>query len=74
MGTLDGTENDSGYVVSGRTSYVLSAAVEGVDENLGWSLIAQISARIWQYESARLDFVTPVVATPVAPSPRLNRH
>ena len=74
IGTLDGTENDSGYIVSGRTAYVLSIAVDGVDETLGWSLIAQISARIWQYESGRPDFVTSVPATPVAPSPRSNRH
>ena len=74
VGTLDGTENDSGYIVSGRTSYVLSIAVDGVDETLGWSLIARISARIWQYESGRADFVTLVAATPVASSPRSNRH
>jgi len=74
VGTLDGTENDSGYIVSVRTSYVLSLAVDGIDETLGWSLIAQISARIWQYESGRPDFVTSVAATPVAPSPRPNRH
>jgi len=74
VGTLDGTENDSGSIVSGRTSYVLSIAVDGIDETLGWSLIAQISARIWQYESGRPDFVTSVAATPAAPSPRLNRH
>ena len=74
IGTLDGTENDSGYIVSGRTAYVLSIAVDGVDETLGWSLIAQISARVWQYESGRPDFVTSVAATPVGPSPRSNRH
>ena len=75
VGTLDGTENDSGYIVSGRTSYVLSVAVEGIDETSGWSLIAQISSRIWQYESSRPDFVAPIAAaTPVAPSPRPNRH
>jgi len=74
VGTLDGTENDSGYIVSGRTSYVLSIAVDGVDETLGWSLIARISARIWQYESGRPDFVAPVVATPIAPPSSLNRH
>jgi len=74
VGTMYGTENDSAYIVNGRTSYVLSVAVDGVDETLGWSLIAQISARIWQYESARPDFVAPVVATPVAPSSRQNHH
>ncbi len=74
IGTLDGTENDSGYIVSGRTAYVLAIAVDGVDETRGWPLIAQISARIWQYESGRPDFVTSVAATPVASSPRSNRH
>jgi beta-lactamase class A len=75
IGTMNGTENDSAYIVSGRTSYVLSVAVDGIDESLGWSLIAQISGRIWQYESSRPDFVAPVVATPVAPSAlRPNHH
>src|SRR5256714_8354114 len=74
VGTLDGTENDSGYIVSGRTSYVLSIAVDGVDETLGWSLIARISARIWQYESGRPDFVAPVATTPVASSAPQNRY
>mgnify|MGYP001325956975 CR=1 FL=1 len=74
VGTLDGTENDSAYIVNGRTSYVLSVAVDGIDENLGWSLIAQVSARVWQYESSRPDYVVAAVATPAAPSARLNHH
>ena len=74
VGTLDGTENDSAYIVSGRASYVLSVALEGIDENLGWSLIAQISARIWQYESSRPDYVVAAVPTPAATSPRQNHH
>jgi beta-lactamase class A len=74
VGTMYGTENDSAYIVSGRTSYVLSVAVAGIDESVGWSLIAQISARIWQYESSRPDFVAPVVVTSIAPPSRLNRH
>jgi beta-lactamase class A len=74
IGTLDGMENDSAYIVNGRASYVLSVAVDGIDENLGWSLIAQISARIWQYESSRPDYVAPVIATPVASSARQNRY
>jgi beta-lactamase class A len=74
VGTMYGTENDSAYIVSGRTVYVLTVAVDGVDENSGWSLIARISARIWQYESSRPDYVAPVVATPVASSARQNRH
>jgi beta-lactamase class A len=74
VGTLDGTEDDSAYIVNGRTSYVLSVAVDGIDESLGWSLIARISARIWQYEASRADYVAPVVVTPVAASPVVNRH
>lgn len=74
VGTMYGTENDSAYIVNGRTAYVLSVAVDGVDETLGWSLIAQVSARIWQYESSRPDFAAPVVATPAAPPSRLNHH
>jgi beta-lactamase class A len=73
VGTMYGTENDSAYVVNGRISYVLSVAVDGSDEATGWSVIAQISARTWQYESSRRDFVSPIVTTP-APSPRPNRH
>ncbi len=74
VGTMYGTENDSAYIVNGRTSYVLSVAVDGVDEALGWSLIASISARIWQYESSRPDYVDPLVVTTVASSPRPNHH
>lgn len=74
VGTMDGTENDSAYVVDGRTSYVVSIAVDGVDESDGWSLIARISARIWQYEAGRPDFVSPVEITPAASGPRSNRH
>jgi beta-lactamase class A len=74
VGTLSGTENDSAYIVNGATSYVLSVAVEGIDETAGWSLIAQISARIWQYESSRPDYLAPVVVTPVASSARQNRY
>ncbi len=74
VGTMYGTENDSAYVVDGRTSYVLSVAVDGIDEAAGWSLIARISARIWQYEASRPDFVAPVEVTPAAPTPRSNRH
>lgn len=73
VGTLSGTEIDSAYVVNGRISYVLSVAVDGIDETAGWSVIARVSARIWQYESSRPDFVNPVVK-PLAPSPRPNRY
>ncbi len=74
VGTMYGTENDSAYVVNGRTSYVVSVAVDGLDEEAGWSLIARISARIWQYESSRPDFAAPFAVTPVAEAPRPNRY
>ena len=74
VGTMYGTENDSAYVIDGRTSYVVSIAVDGLDESYGWSLIARISARIWQYEASRPDFVSPVEITPAASDPRSNRH
>jgi beta-lactamase class A len=74
VGTMYGTENDAAYVVDGPVSYVLSVSVDGLDEAEGWSLIAQISARIWQYEVSRPEFVVPVVATLVARSPLPNHH
>jgi beta-lactamase class A len=74
VGTMYGTENDSAYVVSGRTSYVVSIAVDGIDESAGWSLIARISERIWQYEASRPDFVAAVEVTQAASDPRSNRH
>jgi hypothetical protein len=74
VGTIYGTENDSAYVVNGRASYVLSVAVDGIGEAAGWSVIARISARIWQYEASRPDFVTPVDVTPTALAPLPNRH
>jgi beta-lactamase class A len=73
VGMLGGKELDSAYVVNGRIAYVLSVAADGPNEATGWSVIAKVSARIWQYESSRPDFVAPIVK-PLAPSPRPNRH
>jgi len=73
VGTMYQTEIDSAYVVAGRATYVLSVAVDGLDEATGWSVIARVSARIWRYESGRPDFVVPILS-PVGPSPRANRH
>jgi beta-lactamase class A len=72
-GTMYGTEIDSAYVTGGRVTYVLSVAVDGLDEATGWSVIARVSARIWQYESGRPGFVAPILP-PLGPSPRPNRH
>jgi beta-lactamase class A len=73
VGTMYGTENDSGYVVSGRISYVLSVSVGGMNETAGWSVIARVSARIWQYELTRPEFVVPVIP-PEAPRQPDNRY
>lgn len=68
VGSMYGVENDSAYVTNGHTAYVLTVSVSGPDEGTGWSVIAQISQRIWQYETSRPDFVAPVSVSP--PSPR----
>jgi beta-lactamase class A len=73
VGTMYGTENDSGYISNGRIAYVLSVAVDGLDEATGWSMIARVSARVWQYEVSRPDFVMPVTP-PQAPRPPANRY
>jgi len=52
-GDDDGTVDDAGLVTGGRNgTYVLAVTTDGVGD-AGWSLIAQISSAIWQYESAR---------------------
>ena len=73
-GTMYGTENDSAYIVVGPISYALSVWVAGLAEAAGWWVIAEISARIWQYELSRPVFVAPVVVMASAPPPRVNHH
>src|SRR6184192_1209814 len=72
-GTLDGTENDAAYVRNGRIAYVLSVTVDGLDVGAARSVIARISARIWQYESNRPDYAAPVILRPASIPPQ-NRH
>jgi len=72
-GTMTGTENDAAYVRNGRIAYVLSVTVDGLDEGTAWSLVARVSARIWQYESNRPDFAPLVTVRPAATPPQ-NRH
>lgn len=74
VGDMYGVENDSAYVTNGRISYVLTVAVEGPDEATGWSVIAQLSQRIWQYETGRPDYVVAVSATPASPVWPDRRH
>lgn len=73
VGTMYGTENDSGYIVNGPLAYVLSVSVNSRDEAAGWSVIARISARVWQYELGRPQFVVPVIP-PEAPRQPDHRH
>jgi beta-lactamase class A len=73
VGTMYGTENDSGYIVNGTIAYVLSVSVDGLDEGAGWSVIARIAARVWQYEVGRPQFVVPVIP-PEAPRQPDNRY
>ena len=73
VGWMNGTELDSAYVRSGGIAYVLSAAIDGVDDNRGWSVIAQLSARVWQYESSRPGYA-PAVTVPPVTTPRANRY
>ena len=74
VGMMYGVENDSAYVTNGRIAYALTVAVNGPDEATGWSVIAQVSQRIWQYEASRPDYVAPVIATPVPPRWPDRRH
>lgn len=74
VGSMYGVENDSAYVTNGRISYVLTVAVNGPDEATGWSVIAQVSQRIWQYEASRPDYVSAVTASPVPPVWPDRRH
>lgn len=52
-GSLDPTFIDAAYVRSGGHAYVLVVGVSGIGELQSWPLVASLSQRIWQYESAR---------------------
>jgi beta-lactamase class A len=55
-GTIDLVENDAALVTSGPDgAYVLVVMTDGIGGTAGWQLIAEISATIWQFESARSD-------------------
>ena len=72
-GDMYGTECDAADVSLGAVHYVLASCVAGLDEASGWNLIRQISARVWQYEAGRPDYVAPALASP-APRLRDRRH
>lgn len=74
VGTYSGLENDSAYVSSGSIRYALSVAIDGTDEATGWTTIAQVSARVWRYESSRPAYVDAVSAKPAPPLWPDRRH
>jgi beta-lactamase class A len=52
-GELDAVTDDAGLVTGGKNGpYALSVTTDGLGD-AGWAVIAQISAAIWQYETAR---------------------
>lgn len=53
IGDIDETENDAALVMGPHGAYVLVVCTDGVGGDAGWSLIAQISSRVWQYETSR---------------------
>jgi beta-lactamase class A len=53
-GELDGEVNDAAIISGGKGGmYVLAVMTNGPGGDSGWSLVAQISAAVWAYESAR---------------------
>lgn len=54
IGILDGEVNDAALVENGPSgSYVLVVCTNGPGGDAGWSLIADISRAVWQYEASR---------------------
>jgi len=53
VGEIDQTANDAALVMGPQGPYVLVVCTDGVGADAGWSLIAQISSRVWQYEVSR---------------------
>ncbi len=53
VGEIDQTANDAALVVGPQGPYVLVVCTDGLGGDAGWSLVAQISSRVWQYEVSR---------------------
>ncbi|HEX6547806.1 MAG TPA: serine hydrolase [Candidatus Dormibacteraeota bacterium] len=51
VGMLDAVTNDAALVLGPRP-YVLAVLVDGLDRDAGWSLIARLSAAVWQWEAS----------------------
>ena len=53
IGNIDSTVNDAALVTGPGIRYILVICTDGLDSARGYSLIARISARVWEYESGR---------------------
>lgn len=59
IGDLGKNLHDAALVVNGRRGpYVLVICSDGLGVSAGWSLLARIAKRVWQYESARSAIVS----------------
>ena len=70
IGDFGGTVTDAALITAGTTHYVLVVSVDGLDSARAYRLIAQISARVWIYESSRRLY--PPAARPVPAVKRLR--
>jgi beta-lactamase class A len=52
-GWYDTVEDDAALVNGPHGQYVLVVCTDGDASDAGWSLLAQISQRVWQYEQSR---------------------
>jgi len=53
-GELDAQVNDAAIVTNGKNgTYVLAVMTNGPGGDAGSSLVAQVSAAVWAYETAR---------------------
>jgi beta-lactamase class A len=56
IGALDAVDNDAALVTSGPDGpYVVVVMTDGLGGDPGWSLIAGISAAVWQFEASRVQ-------------------
>ena len=53
VGFIDETANDAALVAGPKGAYVLVVCTDGLGEEAGFALIAQISQAVWRYEISR---------------------
>jgi beta-lactamase class A len=52
VGDYDGTVDDAGLVLAPNTRYILAITTEGLGGDAGYSLVAHISAAVWNFETS----------------------